>query len=77
MSVLHPFQALSAEPTADLRGMPTFMCPCGSDLFTIVAKFDPDTRLPGFYLLDGMCVACGSLATMPTPIDEGDDDGLL
>ena len=42
-------------------------------MFTIAAKFDPDTRLPGFYLVDGMCVACGSLATMPTPIDEGSE----
>lgn len=66
----HPFAALDAEPTGDYRGMPTYTCACGSDMFLIAAVFDDDTRLPGFYLLDGKCAACGALATMPCPIDE-------
>ncbi len=69
----HPFHALEDGPTGDYRGQPTFCCPCGSDLVVMVARFDPDTRLPGMYLLDGMCAACGALLTLPTEIDEMED----
>ena len=58
------------DVTADYRGIPSFQCPCGSDLFNIVARFDEETRLPGFYLTDGLCWECGSLVTVPTPVDE-------
>lgn len=62
---------------ADYRGTPTLVCPCGSDLFAMFARFDPETRLPGFYLLDGRCAECGSKLTLPTPIDEGIDHGVF
>jgi len=34
------------------------------------AMFDPSTREVGMYILDGLCASCGSLITLPTPIDE-------
>ena len=72
----HPFQALSADPAGDYRGSPTFACPCGCNMLLMAAVFDQETRLPGMYLLDAMCVRCGSLVTIPTPVDEGADDGV-
>lgn len=73
----HPFSLLRDEPAGDYRGEPTLVCPCGSVDVCIVTRFDEETRLPGFYLLDGMCAVCGALLTLPTPIDdrtEGSDD---
>jgi hypothetical protein len=61
------------DVTADYRGLPAFQCPCGCDLFNIVARFDEETRLPGFYLTAGLCWSCGSLVTVPTPVDEGSE----
>lgn len=72
----HPFHALSEGPTGDYRAEPTFCCPCGSDLFLIATIFDPDTRLPGMYLLDAMCAHCGALVKAPCPIDEEAQHGL-
>ena len=56
--------------TSDYRGFPTFQCPCGCDLFSIIARFDTETRLPGYYLTDGACVKCGAMVTVPCPVDE-------
>lgn len=54
----------------DYRFMgPTTVCPCGGDLFHVVASFDDDREV-AFYLLDGLCWACGALVTLPTPVDE-------
>lgn len=65
-----PFAALSEPPSADYRGFYTTECPCGSDWMLICTRFDPETRLPGFYLLDARCGVCGAWLTAPTPIDE-------
>lgn len=65
-----PFDALMETDAPDYRGIPTLQCPCGYSLFIICASFDDDTRLPGFYLLDGRCAACGAWVTLPTEIDE-------
>lgn len=66
-----PFAAFSESPSADYRGVPTYVCPCGYDLFVIAAKFD-ETQLPAFYLLDGVCASCGALVTVPCPVDGPD-----
>ena len=65
VSVL-PFGALLEPAGGDFRGEPTLVCPCGCDMFLMAATFDPLTRLPGFYLLDGRCASCGSWVTLPT-----------
>ena len=57
---------------SDYRGMPTFVCPCGSDMFLIAAIFDGDTQEPGMYLLDGVCISCGAVVTVPCPADGPD-----
>lgn len=70
----HPlpwFAHLDEYPSADYRGVPTYVCPCGSDLFLMAAKFD-ETQLPGWYLLDGVCAHCGALVTLPCPADGPD-----
>lgn len=56
---------------ADYRGAPTYVCPCGYDLFVMAARFD-ETQLPAMYLLDGVCAHCGALVTLPCPADEPD-----
>lgn len=60
-----------ADERADYRGMPTYVCPCGHDMFLIAAKFD-ETQLPAWYLLDGVCAYCGALVTVPCPADGPD-----
>jgi hypothetical protein len=53
----------------DLRGNPIgSICMCGSELFTAIVGFDEGEI--SFYFLDGECVDCGSLVTLPTPIDD-------
>lgn len=64
---LHPFAGLM-EPVDDFRGVPTVECVCGSGMFLAWVRFDEDTRLPGFYLTDGLCEK-GHLVTLPTPVD--------
>jgi hypothetical protein len=59
------------EDRADYRGTPTYVCPCGSDMFLIAARFD-DTQLPAWYLLDGVCAHCGALVSVPCPADGPD-----
>ena len=52
----------------DLRGNPIGdFCLCGSELFTAIVAFEHGEI--AFYFLDGECVDCGSLVTLPTPID--------
>ena len=52
----------------DLRGHPIGdICMCGSQLFTAIVAFEEGDI--AFYFLDGECVDCGSLVTLPTPID--------
>jgi hypothetical protein len=54
----------------DARGIPTCQCPaCDGVLFKIVVQFDPTDYEIGLYMLDGECVKCGTLITVPTPLD--------
>ena len=46
-------------------------------MFAMLAVFDEDTRLPGFFLTDGLCVSCNSLVRLPTPIDQAPDGTLV
>lgn len=51
----------------DLRGTPTHVCPCGSQVWFLKTVFE-EFEISN-YFLDMECVSCGSLATAPTPID--------
>jgi len=64
----------------DARGVPTAECPsCKNNVFKIRAAFDPEDYEIGMYFLDGECAKCGTLLTVPTPIDhpkiKGEDNG--
>ena len=52
----------------DIRGEPTTVCPCGSEIWNLKTMFDDDGEI-GMYFLDMECAECGTLATAPTPID--------
>lgn len=54
----------------DYRGIPTALCPCGSQFINIQAIVDPETYEIGFYLTEGTCAVCGSLLTVATPADK-------
>jgi hypothetical protein len=56
----------------DLRGTPTHICPCGSQVWMLKVAF-VDYEISN-YFLDMECFSCGSLATAPTPIDRGIND---
>lgn len=62
---------MDSEPYMDLRGTPTHICICGSELFYLKATFK-DFEI-ATYMLDMECANCGSLATAPTPIDYKQD----
>jgi len=49
---------LMDKERVDYRGVPTYVCPCGYDMFLIAAVFDGDTQQPGMYMLDGVCTHC-------------------
>lgn len=51
----------------DLRGTPTHVCPCGSQIWFLKTVFE-EFEISN-YFLDMECVNCGSLATAPTPMD--------
>jgi len=54
----------------DARGIPTAECPeCSNVLFKIIAQFDPVDYEIGLYYTDGECTNCGTLITLPTPMD--------
>ena len=52
---------------ADYRGIPTEVCPCGSQLWNLQVMFQD--KVIALYFLDMECAVCGSLATAPTEID--------
>ena len=65
----------------DIRGVPTHVCPCGSQLWKVKTIFR-DYQV-AMYMLDMECYECGTLATAPTledmphdyvPEDMGDDN---
>ena len=59
----------------DIRGEPTMVCPCGSEVWLLKVVFDEDGDI-GMYFTDTMeCVLCGTLATAPTPSKTGEYDG--
>lgn len=43
---------------------PTQACLCGNELFHAVVSFDEDQTI-GYYLLDGICHACGATVNLP------------
>ena len=51
----------------DMRGEPTHMCVCGSEIFDLKVVFD--NYEISTYFLDMECSNCGNLATAPTPLD--------
>ena len=54
---------------SDLRELgPIHVCPCGSQVFSVMASFE-DYEL-SWYFLDGTCVNCGNLVTVPCPVDK-------
>jgi hypothetical protein len=55
------------ENSIDLRGTPTHICPCGSQIWSLKVIFE-DFEI-ATYFLDMECVSCGSVATAPTPVD--------
>ena len=58
----------SYDKSIDLRGTPTHLCPCGSNIWNLKVIFD-DFEI-ATYFLDMECVSCGSVATAPTPVDK-------
>jgi hypothetical protein len=53
----------------DLRGNSIgTQCVCGCEIFLALVAFNEDKEI-AFYFLDGECVNCGSLITLPTPVD--------
>ena len=57
----------SYDNSIDLRGTPTHLCPCGSQIWNLKVIFE-DFEI-ATYVLDMECVSCGSVATAPTPVD--------
>lgn len=55
-------------PKNDYRGIPTEVCPCGSNMWKVLCRFED--RKIAMYMLDMECMCCGSLATAPTEVDD-------
>lgn len=51
----------------DIRGYPTHVCPCGSEIWNLKVIFH--NYEIASYFVDMECINCGTLATAPTPID--------
>jgi hypothetical protein len=59
----------------DLRGLgPVHVCPCGSQVFSIMASFEDHELV--WYFLDGTCVNCGNIVTVPCPVDKDESQTL-
>ena len=58
----------------DLRGTPTHVCPCGSQVWLLKVTF-VDYEISN-YFLDMECLMCGSFATAPTPIDRANSEEI-
>lgn len=55
----------------DARGVPTHACPnCGEMIFEIKAMFE--NYEIAMWMVDGRCSDCGTLVTVPTPLDNPD-----
>ena len=55
----------------DIRGLPTHVCPCGSELWKVSTIFK-DYQV-AMYFLDMECALCGTIATAPTLVDMPED----
>lgn len=65
----NPYNALPEPYGTDLRPLgPVHVCPCGSQVFNVMASFD-DYELV-WYFLDATCVNCGNLVKVPCPPDK-------
>jgi hypothetical protein len=65
----NPLRGLPEEFGSDLRDIgPVHVCPCGSQVFNIMASFD-DYELV-WYFLDATCFSCGNLVRVPCPVDD-------
>ena len=60
------------DKAMDLRGTPTHVCPCGSQVWLLKVTF-VDYEISN-YFLDMECLMCGSFATAPTPIDKANHE---
>jgi hypothetical protein len=59
----------------DLRGLgPVHVCPCGSQVFSVMASFEDYEMV--WYFLDGTCVNCGNIVTVPCPVDKDESQTL-
>ena len=56
----------------DIRGNPTTVCPCGSELWLLKVVFHDNGEIAMWFTETMECVMCGTLATAPTP--EGTED---
>ena len=57
----------------DIRGEPTTVCPCGSDIWNLKVIWDDDGEI-GMYFVDMECADCGTLATAPIPKSYDEED---
>jgi hypothetical protein len=67
MKNVHDLKPENYDNAMDLRGTPTHVCVCGSNIWNVKVIFDQSEIAT--YFLDMECVNCGSFATAPTPID--------
>lgn len=59
----------------DLRGLgPIHVCPCGSQVFNVMCSFEDHELV--WYFLDGTCVNCGNIVTVPCPVDKDETQTL-
>jgi hypothetical protein len=66
-----PSDALPEPYGTDLRALgPIHVCPCGSQVFNVMASFE-DYEL-SWYFLDATCTNCGNLVVVPCPVDKFD-----
>jgi hypothetical protein len=50
------------------RGIPTHVCPCGSQLFKVACMFE-DGEI-ALWFTEAECALCGAELTAPTPLDK-------
>ena len=68
-SYRNPYNGLPEQFGSDLRDLgPVHVCPCGSQVFNIMASFD-EFEL-SWYFLDANCFNCGNLVRVPCPVDD-------
>ncbi|MHB1098916.1 MAG: hypothetical protein ACYCZR_05105 [Burkholderiales bacterium] len=68
-SVLTVREWFRSQPTDDHTGFgPLAVCPCGSDLFLIIASFNEEGAI-ATYMTAGRCVMCNADVTVITEID--------